>query len=169
MPQQQNPRHGELMEILRGTGTPAEAALGPTHQGSLLEVLLQLAQWMGMALPGRGGLGMVRFPMKAGQLRTNRSDPRAFLRGSKWPARQDLTELSREMDYESRVLPSEMGGAKAVSPRALTLGRYLSSDTLKPGYGEITEPGGSFRQMLIEALMNTLWSHHEIPPRINLP
>ena len=52
-----NPMHFEP-ELLRALqGLPAEAGMRPTAPASLLETLSTLASWMGMAIPGRGGLG----------------------------------------------------------------------------------------------------------------
>ena len=60
----------EMQQALRGT--PAEPALTPSRKGTWKETLAQLASWMGMALPGRGGVnlpgkdatGLVRFPLR---------------------------------------------------------------------------------------------------------
>ena len=47
-----------MMHALQGT--PAGNALAPPRKGTWVEALAQFAQAMGMALPGRGGMGPVR-------------------------------------------------------------------------------------------------------------
>ena len=60
----------ELRTILYQSGTPAESAISPSRKGTFYEALTQLAQWAGMAVPGRGGLGpmgrSVPPPMRTG-------------------------------------------------------------------------------------------------------
>mgnify|MGYP001610398495 CR=1 FL=1 len=145
----------EMQQALRGT--PAEPALTPSRKGTWKETLAQLASWMGMALPGRGGVGgpqMIRFPLV-----------------NKW-GHQELQNLAIETPdlswsfMRSRPLP------RPITPKQFTMGRARPSDTVKPHrpIEQATVEGKPAIDLTaLRKLLDVLWSHYEIPPKIHLP
>ena len=141
-----------MQQALESAGGPALSALRPGQQGTVWEALAQLAQWMGMAIPGRGGLEMVRLPGPTGTANL----------GTRWKNlfRADLERLAAvNSSNVSPLVNSPMWRAanqelKPLNTRALTLGRFNSTDRIKPGYGAITE---STNPDEVASLLDALW------------
>ena len=143
-----------LLAAILASGTPASAALLPPAKEptSLHDALAALAAWLGMALPGRGGLGMVRFPLKP---------------SAKIPA--EFGALANEMvgDYTPTVLdlrkPSGKRGLedlKPLDPRTLVLGRSRGSD-ISRGVPDIHEANADETMKLLDVL----WNWYELVKR----
>ena len=102
-------------------GTPAGSALSPSRTGSFAEAVALLAQWMGLALPGRGGIGPVKLrspALKAEDLKAVEASVRDWIRenvvGKTLPSQELRTESKVRggagKEYLPRVMEDVPGG-----------------------------------------------------------
>ena len=109
------------------------------------------------------GPQMIRFPLGgSGKL----------VRG--WGNRE-LADLARQMGHEGPppMIDSTTGNtARPISPKVLSLGRYRGGDTVKPHHPieeAMVEGRRAIDLTALKKLLDVLWSHTEVPPKLQLP
>ena len=142
------------------------AALDQSPRGSFKDWLRGVASILGPGAVMRGGIGMVMFPLKKGQLVLSSKPSHRPLH----IARDELKQLAGEIGYTDKVLHTPFAEAKALDPRTLSIGRYRGGDSFKPGRGPFEEiTNETTKRSALKKLLDVLWSHHEIPPKYHLP
>ena len=139
-------------------GTPIEAALVPSRQGTLLEALRQLSAWMGLALPVRGGVNLPPFVRRI----TRPGEPVGEMAGQPiagkappvYVPQPNIKRLINMSPYE-RVKSAKVTSAQEIG-RHYPIKHFEKSDKFQPKTGETLGRWADTPQGQQEALLDML-------------